>query len=225
MSHTIPLGITRCYLLVGQEGGAVLVDAGMPGKSGGVEAALARHGVDPEDLGLVLLTHSHWDHYGSASAIRALTGAEVAVHESEASRVEGGTKVMPPGITTWGRIFGVVVGGMMRVIKLPPCTVDVAVGDDGLDLSPYGIDGRAIHTPGHSPGSLTVITDDGDAYVGDSAVNGIPLSRGPSLPIFGEQPERLRESWRRILDAGAQRIHPAHGKPFPAGVMRARLGL
>ena len=223
--HAIPLGVTRCYLLVGRDGRAILVDGGAPDGERAFRAGLARHGIVPEQIGLLLLTHGHWDHFGTAAAIREITGAKVAIHHAEAQRVEGALKMMPAAVTLWGRLFGTVIAGVMRAAKLPPCPVDLQVGDDGLDLSPFGIAGRAIHTPGHSPGSLTVLVDGGDAYVGDMAMNGPPLTLRPGLPIFAEEPAKLAESWLRVLEAKPHTVHPAHGKPFPAQVMRSRLEL
>ena len=169
-AHAIPLGVTRCYLLVGRDGRAILVDGGAPGGERAFRQGLARVKIEPEQIGLLLLTHGHWDHFGTAATIREITGAKVAIHHAEAQRVEGALKMMPAATTLWGRLFGTIIAGLMRVAKLPPCPVDLQVGDDGLDLSPFGIAGRAIHTPGHSPGSLTVLVDGGDAYVGGAAV-------------------------------------------------------
>ena len=218
--HPIPLGVDCCYLLVGAGGQAVLIDAGMARQSRRFAHRLAEIDISPSQIGLLLITHCHWDHIGSARAIRDLTAAKVAVHSAEKSRLEHGAAVMPPGVTTWGRTFGRLVRLMGLLYPVQPCPVDIAVDDSGLDLSPYGIPGRVLHTPGHSPGSLTVLLDDGHAFVGDLAMNGPPLRFGPGLPIFAEQPERLASSWRTVLDAGARTIHPAHGKPFPAEVMR-----
>ena len=223
--HTIALSITNSYLLVGTDDAAVLIDAGLPGTERHLKAGLAKVGVEPTAIQLVVLTHGHLDHCGSAAAIREMTGAEVAVHTSDANGVETGRKVKPPGLTTWGRVLRVPFGGLLRIMKLPPCPVDVRIDDDGLDLFTYGVSGRVIHTPGHSPGSLTVLTEDGAAYVGDMAMNGLPLTLKAGLPIFGDQPEQMTDAWRRILDGRAESIYPAHGKPFPAEVMLSRLGL
>jgi glyoxylase-like metal-dependent hydrolase (beta-lactamase superfamily II) len=217
--HTMELGVTCCYLLVGSGGDAVLVDAGMPQVDHQVPAAFERIGISPEQIKLVVITHGHWDHVGCAQTLKQLTGARIAMHESERDRLEGGAKVMPPGVTIWGKVFGLALDAALLFMSVPPTPVDEPVADE-LPLSDYGISGRVIHTPGHSPGSLTVVLDSGEAFVGDSAVNGLPLSLGPSLPIFAEQAPRLAESWRRILGAGVHTAYPAHGKPFPISEMR-----
>jgi glyoxylase-like metal-dependent hydrolase (beta-lactamase superfamily II) len=105
-------------------------------------------------------------------------------------------------------------------LRIAPATVDIAVPDEGMSLEPYGVRGSVLHTPGHSPGSLTILLESGDALVGDLAMNQFPLRIGPGLPIFAEELPRLKASIERLLALGATTIHPAHGRAFPAAVLR-----
>jgi hypothetical protein len=41
-----------------------------------------------------------------------------------------------------------------------------------------------------------------------------PLRLSPGLPILAEDMQKVRESWELLMEAGAETIHPAHGKPF-----------
>jgi glyoxylase-like metal-dependent hydrolase (beta-lactamase superfamily II) len=107
----------------------------------------------------------------------------------------------------------------MPLIKIPPAEVDVILGDDGLSLYDYGIPGRVLHTPGHSSGSVSVLLDTGEAFVGDLAMNKFPLRLSPGLPIFAEDPAAVVKSWKLLLDQGASTVYPAHGKPFDATVI------
>ena len=54
-------------------------------------------------------------------------------------------------------------------------------------------------------------------------MSGPPFACKPGLPFAAEDMEALLKSWRELLRRGATTIHPAHGKPFPADVMRALL--
>ena len=45
-------------------------------------------------------------------------------------------------------------------------------------------------------------------------MNAFPLRLTPGLPILGHDPEVIADSWRRLLDAGAKRVYPAHGPPL-----------
>ena len=62
------------------------------------------------------------------------------------------------------------------------------------------------------------------AFVGDLAMNRFPLRLSPGLPIFAENPDALVESWERLLNEGATTVYPAHGKPFPAEIIRRAIG-
>jgi len=110
---------------------------------------------------------------------------------------------------------------MIPFIRVPSTVPDLLIGDEGLDLGPYGIEGRVVHTPGHSPGSLSVVLPSGEAFVGDLAMNGPPMCLQPSFGVFAHQPELVPASWRRLLELGVRTVYPAHGRPFPASALPA----
>ncbi len=214
----IPLGFDTCYVL--RDAGTVAIDAGMPRRGRAFVRGLAAAGVDPSEVALILLTHAHWDHMGSAAELKEITGAPLAVHEAEAGWVESGDPPLPPGVTPWGRTFMAVHRLVMPLIRVPPARVDRRLGDAGGSLRDLGIPADIVHTPGHSPGSVSVVLDDGRALVGDLAMNRLPLTARPSLPIFADEPDRILDSWERVLSRDPTTIHPAHGGPFPADIAR-----
>jgi glyoxylase-like metal-dependent hydrolase (beta-lactamase superfamily II) len=94
----------------------------------GLRDEMARDGIDPDAVGLVLLTHCHPDHSEAASVIRERSGALVAIHQAEAD--------------VYSRFGGVV---------------DLLLGEGTLDLgtqSPVHL--TVFHSPGHSPGHTTI---------------------------------------------------------------------
>jgi glyoxylase-like metal-dependent hydrolase (beta-lactamase superfamily II) len=214
----IELGFDQCYVLKSE--GVIAVDAGAPNKGRNFARGLERASIDPQDVQLIVITHGHWDHVGSAGELKAITGAKLAMHQREVHWLEQSLTPLPPGVTLWGRIFISLHKKLMPLINIPPAKIDVALGDDGLLLSDYGIPGRVLHTPGHSSGSVSVLLDTGEAFVGDLAMNRFPLRLSPGLPIFAEDQAAVVESWRSLLDQGATTVYPAHGKPFPAEVIR-----
>lgn len=221
--YPVPLGFCQTYLI--QDQGIILIDAGTPGREKAFSKALNRLSIRPEAVELMVLTHGHWDHVGSAKAIQEITGARIAMHQKERSWLERSKKVVPPGATLWGRIFGGIMKAFLPLVHIPPAPVEVVMGDAPLSLTPYGIPGRVFHTPGHSPGSVSVLLDTGQAFVGDLAMNKFPLRLSPGLPIFAEDKAAVRKSWYLLLDQGADTIYPAHGKPFSADVMKRALTL
>jgi len=220
-THTIPLGIDNCYLLEGEK--CVFIDGGAPNQSRAFVKGMAALGIAPSKVALIILTHAHWDHIGSVHALVELTGAKLAVHTVERAIVERGLKSMPPGVTLWGSIFGAILRAFLPFITIPPTHVDIEIGDEDFSLEPYGVPGRVVYTPGHSPGSVSIVLDSGDAFAGDLAMNRLPLTRGPDLPIFAEDNGMVKESWRKLLKIGVTTIFPAHGMPFPVSVMERRL--
>ena len=219
---SISLGFDQCYLV--RSGGVILVDAGAPGKGKNLLRVMEKAGISAQELRLVIITHGHWDHIGSAGQIKDLTGAAIAMHEREVHWLENSLTPLSPGVTAWGRAFGSVLKLFMPFVKIEAAVVDIRFDDEDFPLSPYGIPGKVIHTPGHSSGSVSVLLDSGEVFVGDLAMNRFPLRLTPGLPIFAQSEEAVRKSWRRLLDEGARTIYPAHGKPFSADVIRRILG-
>lgn len=223
--HPLQLGVATSFLVVGEAGRCVLVDAGEPGKGRAFEKGMARLGIDPRRIELLVITHGHWDHVGSARAIHERTGAPVAMHVLDRHSLElGRPGPPPPGITSWGKLLSRLLGPLTRFVSFPAMGVQIPLGLDELDLRPYGVAGRVIHTPGHSPGSVSVVLETGEALVGDMAMNGPPMRIGPGLPSVAEVPAQLVPSWRKLLALDIRTVYPAHGHPFPAEVMRRCVG-
>ncbi|HKI48987.1 MAG TPA: MBL fold metallo-hydrolase [Desulfobacteria bacterium] len=219
--HTIPLGVDNCYILHGD--GTILIDGGAPKKVKRFTDALRRFSMKPEDVKLIVLTHGHWDHIGSAREIQEITGAPIALHRHEKDCLEKSLIPLPPGVTIWGDLFVRIMALFTPMIHVPATKVDIVLNDEEFSLVEYGIPGRIIHTPGHSRGSVSVLLENGDAFVGDLAMSGFPLRFNPGLPILADDITEVRRSWELLLDKGAKTVYPAHGKPFSADIIRKTL--
>jgi len=219
--YPITLGFDHCYII--QDKGTIMIDGGAPKELKEFTKAIEEISIKPEDIKLMIMTHGHWDHIGSAKEIKELTGAKIAMHEQEKEWLIKGLKPLPPGVTLWGSIFKGIMAMFMPLVKIPTTDVDMVLGDEGLSLAEYGIPGKVIYTPGHSAGSVSVLLETGDVFVGDMAMNKFPLRFGPGMPIFAEDMAKLKDSWNLLLDAGAKTIYPAHGESFSVDIIRKAL--
>jgi glyoxylase-like metal-dependent hydrolase (beta-lactamase superfamily II) len=213
------LGVTSCYLIIGKE--IVMVDAGMPNKLQLFKKVLSKHKIDPSRIKLIVLTHSHFDHCGSARDIRDLTRAKIAIHESEIECVEHDKVLIPKGVNFKGKITQPLI--FTFKIPFPKFTPDILLNNDPYPLSEFGIDGQIMHTPGHTIGSLSVILNSGEALVGCMAHNGFPFRLKPGLPIYAQDIDTIKENWKVLIDRGITSVYPGHGKAFPIEVIKNQL--
>ena len=135
------------------------------------------------------------------------------------SLISGTVPPPPPGLTAWGKFGNLLLRLYSPFLNINPFEVDIVLSDDEFSLDEYDIPGMIIHTPGHTKGSIGVLMDNGEAFFGDLAMNMFPIRISPGLPIFGDDMEVVKDSWRKLLDMGVKTIYPAHGKPFPVEVM------
>ena len=219
--HKLPLGGCNCYLV--KQEGIILVDTGFPNQKENFRRMMKNLSVAPEDISLILLTHGHWDHIGSAADLKRMTGGKVAINYREKTWVENALKELPTGLGIWGMVLALLMRVMTPMVKFPPCKVDLALDDEEFSLRPFGIKGKVLHTPGHSSGSMSIVLDSGDAFVGDLAMNGLPMRIGPGIPSVGEDTTAIRNSYRLLLESGARTIHPAHGNSFSADILKKSL--
>ncbi|MGD0856193.1 MAG: MBL fold metallo-hydrolase [Dehalococcoidia bacterium] len=206
------------FIIYGER--AVIVDTGIPGYDAAVLSAMEKYGVKPADVSLILITHGHHDHYGSAVALKQKTGAPVAIHkdDSEALRTGINPKFIPIGMK--GKIM-VGLSGMMKMPAIKGMEPDILI-DGEMDLSKYGIAGKVVPTPGHTRGSVSVLLDGGCALIGDLIFGGFIRKKAPGFPYFGYDSQEIYRSIQKVLDFNPKIIYAGHGGPFTAGSVRRR---
>lgn len=218
---TIDFGFNQCYII--QSEGAVMVDGGSPNKIEEFMEAMERIPVEPEDIQLIILTHGHFDHIGSAREIKEVTGAKIVMHQLDRDYLEKPFQRIPKGVGVWGGILSMMLHIIAPFIQFPAAKVDITLTDEGMSLTDFGIPGRVIHTPGHTAGSVSVLLNSGDAFIGCLAQNKFPLRLNPGLPVLADSIKKVKESWKRLLKLGVEMAYPGHGKPFSAEIIRKTL--
>lgn len=197
--------------LIYQQNAAILVDCGNRGSEVKILETIEKLGMEADWLKLLVLTHTHFDHAGSAGRLKELTGCKLVVHRSEAERLRSGYSPIPSG-TRWkakllvglGRIFA------RRLMSYPRAEPDIEV-DESFDLEPFGFPGRVIHGPGHTPGSMLVLMEGGQLITGDTMFG---LEDKQHFPPFAEDLGALVRTWEMIRKLPVKICYPAHGRHF-----------
>jgi glyoxylase-like metal-dependent hydrolase (beta-lactamase superfamily II) len=213
---TIDLGGVNCYLL-DADGGFVLVDTGFAGKRSQLIADLESAGCKPGNLKLILLTHGDIDHVANAACLREKYGAKIAMHAEDAGMVEEGNmekgrKPRPDRISLIGLaiiLIGQVSSLFHMSLRFEKFHPDLFVEDD-QDLAEFGLDARVVHLPGHSRGSIGVLTRGGELICGDLLWN----MRKPGLHFLVDDLKAHSASLRRLRALSVKTIYPGHGCPF-----------
>lgn len=205
--HCISINFVNVYLIY-RKGEAILVDTGRKGDEVKILDEMQKLGIREKDLKLILLTHSHYDHAGSARRLKEICGCPLAIHKSEASRLEAGRAPIPSG-TRWKASVLVLLGRIFArsMMKFPSVLPDILV-DKEFSLAEFAFPGRALHCPGHTPGSLVITLDGGEMITGDSMFG---LEGKRIFPPFAEDVSELKKSWKKISLLDSHTYYPAHG--------------
>jgi glyoxylase-like metal-dependent hydrolase (beta-lactamase superfamily II) len=189
--------VSNAYLVEIADG-LMAVDTGMRGNTGHILTAVEALGRKPEDLRVIVLTHWHMDHMGSAAELRRRTGAKVAIHEVDAPILAGG-QLPPKG----RRLMGLI----MRLMRVEHLRADVEL-HDGDELGGF----RIVHVPGHTAGSVMLFRDGvaftGDALLGDGHGHILPPNASLSL-----DPAQATASAEEIKSLRPSLVLPGHGRP------------
>lgn len=172
--HTHPWDASS-YFIPGDE--PTFIDVGSSLGYGALKESLAELGYSPRDIRRVIGTHGHWDHLSGMASLREESDAELWLHEGDRAQVESGDYEL-----TSAFVYGV---------PFPPVRVDRALrGGEVIRAGEYDL--TIHHTPGHTPGSVSITTE----------IEGLKLLIAGDT-VWGGYHPRIRsdmDSWHRSLD-------------------------
>jgi glyoxylase-like metal-dependent hydrolase (beta-lactamase superfamily II) len=207
---TINHGGVNCYLIK-TSNGFFLIDTGFSKKRPEIETDLQKAGCTTENLQLIILTHGDFDHTGTAAYLRQKYGAKIAMHPADVGMVENGDLFYSRKANFLTKDMGKLILVLLntRLKEVDRFTPDFNI-TEAFDLSAYGLNAKILHTPGHSAGSISILTSEGNLFCGDLLENKKEPAKGSLLPDkagFDNSLKKLRQLEINI-------IYPGHGEPF-----------
>ena len=190
---------SNCFI-VGSESDkkGIIIDPGADASA--ILDAVGQAGLTIE---LIVATHNHVDHVGALRQVKEGTGAPYAVHEADAE------SLMPD---VFGRMLGVM---MSRSLKAPPKPDRLLRDGDVIEVGDLKL--SVLHTPGHTPGGIS-LRGDGLVFSGDTLFNfGIgrtDLSGGDYATLINSIATKL------MVLPDETVVYPGHGPKSTIGAER-----
>lgn len=203
-----------CFL-INTHDGFIMIDTGDSSDLQNLKKELDLAGIKPGNLKLILLTHGDFDHSGNAAFLQHNYGVKIAMHIDDSQMVLSGDmqinrKTKPDRISNFGKIIIFISSYLAKLAKFNTFIPDIYV-EDGFDLSEYGFDAQVVHLPGHSKGSIGILTTSGDLFCGDLLMNMFK----PDLHFTIDDLSSLNNSIEKLKGLKIKTVYPGHGKPFP----------
>lgn len=197
---------SNAYVIDG-DAGLVLIDTGMPDREGAMLDLISGIGRKPSDVVAIAITHAHADHFGSAAALKDLTGARAACSEIDSHAIAG--KAPTPDPPFLDRVP--FLKPLVRLLPAAdPIDVDFFVSESDSSGLPDYI--RVVDTPGHTPGHVSYLLDrdGGVLFVGDAAV----VARNGSIKrgFMNRKTSTFDASLRHIADFQFDKAFFAHSR-------------
>ena len=222
--HQLALGTTSAFIVItpDDETGnpwVAVIDAGWRYFHKRPALAYLRQlGYGSESVRRLVATHYHPDHVGGMAGLQRTTGASVAAHRLEAPYLAGepGQTIPNPIEPGWLRPL---LWPLLSVMKSP--NVPVATSLDDGDTLPLLGGATVIHTPGHTPGSISLhFPNEGVLLVADAVQR---YHDRLTLPAqwFSSDMEAAKGSVRKLAELDFEVICFSHFEPMRTGARAA----
>ncbi len=205
----INLGFVNAFLLWAGDG-YVLVDTGIAQQWDRLEKELLKAGCLPSKLKLVVITHGDFDHTGNCAKLQKKYQAKIAMHDADTAMVKSGRPLKRQTHGLMAKLFQLLGRRFSRGASFETFQSDILL-QDGQSLGEYGLAAQIIHTPGHTKGSIAILTETGHLVIGDTLSN----RTRPDIAPFIQDMQELLESVVKLKRLKAVMVYPGHGKPFP----------
>ena len=205
---TIELTFVNAFLVRVNEG-FILIDTGLSMHWGKLDSELVSAGCLPDKLKLIILTHGDFDHTGNCVRLQEKYKCRIAMHKDDSFMVENGLSLKRKTRTLQAMLYSLIRKLFRKKFAFDKFMPDIYL-TDGQNLNEYGFDAKVVHIPGHTKGSIGILTGDGDLFAGDTFTN----RRKPEVANYIENNLDLENSINRLKKMNIKMIYPGHGKPF-----------
>lgn len=225
------LAATLCYLIEGSDGAVHIIDAGINHDAGfeAVRQGIEQTGHTLDDLATIAVTHLHTDHLGMAARLREASGARIALHSREQWALDNAEElnlvVDEAKLAEWG--VPEERKAEQLAVRADTAHPEEAVHaelllESGDELPIASRHLRVLPTPGHTPGSMSIVAPEEKlVFTGDALLpvthTGIGLGGAVADPVG----DYLR-SMRDLAEYEDYEACPGHEFRFTAIVERCK---
>jgi len=227
----IDLNGVNCYLgkvkegfVLFDTGGNLTLDKKFNNRRQELVQKLEQEGCYPGSLKAIILTHGDIDHTMNAAYLREQYQTIIIMHEGDIELVENLTiDKMLESFQFKSLVLKLVFKLMKKPIrKLSEKSLNAyetfqpdTFLNEGDSLAQYGFNGKVIHLPGHTAGSIGILCENGELIAGDTFTN----MKKPSTALNAYNFKELRKCVKKLKDKQITKIYPGHGEPFQANLL------